>query len=176
MSIVPQSVSDDAKAEMQRLAAERYAPTTHRRSPVEFSQEVADAICRRLTDGESLRAICRDEDMPAKWSVLRWAADPEKAEFCAQYARAMMLSGDADHDDVGDMARQIARGELDYAAGRAAMDGLKWTAGRKNPKKYGDRTVIAGDKDAPLAVADVTDLERAKAVAALVAAAQRGGG
>jgi len=43
-----------------------------------FSQEVFDAICERLADGESLRAICADADMPNKGSVFRWLANDTK--------------------------------------------------------------------------------------------------
>lgn len=146
MSIVPPLVSEDAKAEMQRLAAERYAPAPAHKQPVEFSHAIANAICERLIEGESLRSICRDDTMPSKAAVLKWAANhderPELVGFVDQYARAMMLSGDADHDDIADMGRQIARGELDPAAGRVAIDAFKWTSGRKNPKKYGDRVGV----------------------------------
>ena len=33
--------------------------------PTDYRQETADAICERLANGESLRAICRDDAMPA---------------------------------------------------------------------------------------------------------------
>jgi hypothetical protein len=44
-------------------------------------------VCRRLAGGESLRAICRDEGMPACSAVRQWALDNREG-FAAQYAQA----------------------------------------------------------------------------------------
>src|SRR5436305_84253 len=63
--------------------------------PSKYTEEIASTICRRLADGESLRGICADEAMPNKITVLRWLADPAKADFCAQYARAREAQADA---------------------------------------------------------------------------------
>jgi hypothetical protein len=38
------------------------------------------------------------------------------------------------------------------AHNRLRMDARKWLASKYLPKVYGDRTVVAGDEDAPLAV------------------------
>src|SRR5262249_23209911 len=54
--------------------------------PSTFTQTVADELCRRLADGETLRAICRDPGMPGKTTVMQWLA--EQPEFRDQYARA----------------------------------------------------------------------------------------
>lgn len=105
--------------------------------PTEFTQEIADVICERLIDGESLRRICQDADMPTKTTALRWVSDV--ASFTDQYARARELSGESDAEDVAHYARQAAEGKIDPAAARAAIDGLKWSAGKRQPKKYGDK-------------------------------------
>ena len=34
-----------------------------------YTQDVGDTICDRIADGESLRSICEDENMPSRWSV-----------------------------------------------------------------------------------------------------------
>lgn len=49
--------------------------------PIKFTQAIADRICERIADRESLRSICRDEGMPAMSSVLSWLADDNKAAF-----------------------------------------------------------------------------------------------
>lgn len=43
-----------------------------------FSQALFNTICERIANGESLRAICADSDMPDKATVLRWL-QPETA-------------------------------------------------------------------------------------------------
>ena len=54
--------------------------------PDSFSQQTADLICERLADGESLRSICRSEDMPGRTTVFKWLR--ELPAFADQYARA----------------------------------------------------------------------------------------
>jgi DNA invertase Pin-like site-specific DNA recombinase len=47
---------------------------------------IAEKICERLVNGESLRAICADPAMPAKATVFRWLASNQ--EFHRSYALA----------------------------------------------------------------------------------------
>src|SRR6266480_1240925 len=51
-----------------------------------YSAEIAETICERLINGESLRAICADPRMPAKATVFRWLASNQ--EFRRWYALA----------------------------------------------------------------------------------------
>lgn len=117
--------------------------------PTSFTQEAADEICERLIDGESLRAICEEERMPAKSTVMKWLANGAFPQFVDQYTRAREAAGDTDADDIAHFARQAARGEIEPAAATAAINGLKWTAGKRQPKKYGDKLALGGDPDAP---------------------------
>lgn len=107
--------------------------------PSNFTQEIADQICQGLANGESLRSICDSEKMPDRATVFRWLSDPKYAGFCDQYARAREFSGDADADDVAHYSRQAAKGEIEPAAATAAINGLKWSAGKRRPKVYGDK-------------------------------------
>ena len=54
--------------------------------PSAYSDKIAEAICERLINGESLRAICADPRMPAKATVFRWLASNQ--EFRRSYALA----------------------------------------------------------------------------------------
>lgn len=88
--------------------------------------------------------------MPATATVFRWLTNNEM--FREQYTRAREDQGEADADRVGDLADKVARGLLDPAAGRVAIDALKWSAGKRLPKKYGDRIDLnhGGQKDNPI--------------------------
>ena len=120
-----------------------------------FTQKIADQICNRIADGESLRAICRDQDMPATSTVCKWLA--ENTEFSEQYARAREAQADAIFDDILDIADNAKNDwmerEGDGGAGwqlngehiqrsRVRIDARKWMAGKLAPKKYGDRQEI----------------------------------
>lgn len=115
----------------------------------EFSQKLFDTICERIADGESLRAICRDKDMPSTTAVLKWLVKDDDGPLVAQYARARKAAADANAEDVVDIGQRTLAGEFDPQAARVAIDALKWSAGKRNPKKYGDKVAIGGDDDAP---------------------------
>lgn len=113
--------------------------------PCEYTPEIGATICNRIVDGESLRAICEENGMPSKSTVLLWAQNLK--EFSDQYARARELSAESDADDVAHYARQAAKGVIEPAAATAAINGLKWSAGKRAPKKYGDKIAHVGDRD-----------------------------
>ncbi|ASP92485.1 MULTISPECIES: hypothetical protein [Sinorhizobium] len=133
--------------------------------PTTFTQAKADAICERLSNGLSLRAICRHKAMPSKTTVFKWLA--QNSEFADQYARAREAQADllvdemielADTPKVGKKTKRTADGKLEETTGdmiehrRLQIETRKWVAARMRPKKYGDRidvdqktTVEAGD-------------------------------
>lgn len=55
--------------------------------PTLFTKQLADEICERLADGETLSAMCRDNDhLPVRSTVSLWIATKE--EFSDRVARA----------------------------------------------------------------------------------------
>ena len=72
--------------------------------PDGYGQDTADSICDRLADGESLRKICRSDDMPSTSTVCKWLG--KNGEFAEQYARAREMQADALFDDCLDIADQ----------------------------------------------------------------------
>src|SRR5215207_7253374 len=132
--------------------------------PSSYTQEAGDEICRRLIEGESLRAICANADMPSIMAVWRWRADPEREAFRAQYAAAREAQGDNKFDDVGDVAQKVLTGELEPAAGRVAIDAIKWQASKLAPKSYGDKLATEHTGTVEVEVKDVPVREIAKAL------------
>jgi hypothetical protein len=139
--------------------------------PAKFTQALADAVCERLANGKSLRAICRDEAMPSLTTVMMWARTDEK--FTQQYTRAREQQADVLADEIVDIADEdpqtiLTRSEdgesdarelrIDGAAvqfQRLRIDARKWFASKVAPKKYGDKLELAGDKERPLTVLNV---------------------
>lgn len=125
--------------------------------PSDYSQATADAICARLADGESLRAICRDEGMPDKSTVFRWLAAHDT--FRDQYAHAREAQADEMFEDLLDIADDGTRDTYTDSEGRERtdtdviarsklrVDTRKWMLARMSPKKYGDRvtTELTGE-------------------------------
>ena len=55
--------------------------------PSSYSDAVALVICERLAEGESLKTICEDENMPARTTVYKWIVEDTDG-FADKYARA----------------------------------------------------------------------------------------
>lgn len=131
--------------------------------PSDFTQDMADLICERIADGESLRSICSEEGMPNKATVFRWLAAHDV--FRDQYARAREAQADTLFDEILDIADDArndwmaAHGEDDLGwkangehiqRSRLRLDARKWMAGKLQPKKYGEKLELSGDPSAPL--------------------------
>ena len=111
---------------------------------------MADKICERLADGESMRSICRDENMPDTKTVLRWLSQNEN--FRTQYAHARELQADALADQILDISNTPVMGEIETTKEwgteikradmiehrRLQIDARKWYAGKLRPKVYGN--------------------------------------
>lgn len=91
-------------------------------------------ICDRISNGESLRAICSDAGMPAASTVFLWL--DEDATFSEHYARAREAQADALFDEILSIADEEKE---DVQRSRLRVDARKWMAGKLKPKKYGDK-------------------------------------
>lgn len=120
--------------------------------PSSFTQEVADTICTRLMEGDSLRSICEDEDMPYQSVVYRWLQ--QIASFQEQYVRAREVQADtfadqiitlSDRSRIGIKTTIKADGSSETVEGdmvertRLQIDARKWLASKMAPKKYGEK-------------------------------------
>jgi hypothetical protein len=154
-------------AEQKEPAAPSSPQNKKKGRPTVFSQGLAQVICLRISNGESLRSIVKDEEMPAQSSVYEWLiAHPSFAE---QYARAREDQADTLADEIIAIADEqpeviavidkktgaLIEHKLDGAFlqwQKNRIDARKWTAMKLKPKKYGDRVQVAGDAENPLAV------------------------
>ena len=138
--------------------------------PSDYTQELADQICARLADGESLRSVCRDDAMPDKSTVFKWFRI--QPGFVDQYARAKEESADALSDEMLDIAddgrndwmKRNAEDDAGWQANgenvqrsRVRIDTRKWLASKLKPKKYGDKVDLthAGPDGGPIKVEEI---------------------
>lgn len=139
--------------------------------PSDFTQEIADTICERIADGESLRSICNGEDMPNKATVFRWLASNDT--FRDQYARARETQADALFDEIlsiadtpqiGEKRKVKEDGGVEVSTGdmiehrRLQVDARKWMAGKLRPKKYGDKLDVEHSGQVVTIAKDAADL------------------
>lgn len=137
--------------------------------PKEVRDKAIETIIEGLSDGTTLREMCRVEGMPAWRTFYDWmAADPELA---ARVAGARDIGFEAMAQDVVrivDTAKPIS--ECVQLAKLQIETRLKLLA-CWSPKKYGAKTTLSGDPDAPLQ--NTTTIELAKGTAAELAKSMR---
>lgn len=116
----------------KRKAPEDKKPTGR---PTSYTPEVAEQICRRIADGESLRMICMGPLMPARHTVRNWVvAHPA---FFSQYARARQEQAHALWDEAIDNIR-TADDSIKVARARVFLEATAKLAGKLAPKVYGE--------------------------------------
>lgn len=132
--------------------------------PSDYTQEKADAICAELALGYSLRTVCKDESMPSVVTVFSWLR--KYPQFLKQYEKAKEESADMMAEDILDIADDgtndwmekqnkdgstyIALNAEHVQRSRLRVDARKWIASKLKPKKYGEKTTLAGDPENPL--------------------------
>jgi len=102
--------------------------------PSTYTEKLSDEICGRITNGESLSAICREPAMPAPSSVFKWLR--EHPSFSERYAIARQEQADTLADQITAIADDLTG---DPARDRLRIDARKWIASKLKPKAYGDK-------------------------------------
>ena len=127
--------------------------------PTDYSIQLAEEICDRISTGEPLVRICKEEDKPNVVTVYRWLS--RFPEFSNMYARAKDQAADTLAEEIQDLADQMPMEKTDKDGNtsfdsayiqwmRLRVDARKWVAAKLKPRKYGDRVELTGDKDNPL--------------------------
>lgn len=118
-------------------------------------------ICNWISEGKTLRDYCRIEGNPSFRRVYEWME--EDSSFSARFAH----SRDTGHDVIAQDCMAIAdqeptlddNGKLDSGFVSWQKNRI-WTRlqllSKWNPKKYGERRVISGDSENPVAVTTIT--------------------
>ena len=128
---------EDTQAHTKAYVLPRAGESNQGRQLV-FQEDLADIVLDRLSNGESLRKICLDADMPDGSTIRKWLA--RNADFARQYAYARDEQADSLFDEtiyIADALGDEATSEQVQVA-RVRIDTRKWVAGKLRPKKYGD--------------------------------------
>lgn len=119
--------------------------------PSRYTLKIADEICERIADGESLRRICQDAHMPNKATVFKWLS--QHKSFHNQYARARETQADVLADEIvhiadtpmpGIKVKETEDGKREVTTAdmiehrRLQIDARKWYASKLKPKVYGN--------------------------------------
>ena len=131
--------------------------------PSKYSDKLVATICERLIEGQSLREICRDDDMPGERTVYAWLSQRE--DFQQRYALAREAQADLMAEEILDIADNASNDWMErngddnegwqvngehIQRSRLRVDSRKWLMSKLKPKKYGDKVQHSGDPDNPV--------------------------
>jgi hypothetical protein len=129
---------------------------------IQYTDETADEICERVSNGESVWSVCRSLGIRHASLVSRdWCKS--HPDFAQRYARALEERQQCGDDDIeatySEKPERLPSGAIDpswVALLRVRVDAKKWSWARLNPKRYGDKLGIgAADGMDPVSVAIV---------------------
>lgn len=148
--------------------------------PSLYTPELIEAICDRLSEGEPLAQICRDQGMPDPRTVRDW--QNSMPDVSAAIARAREAGEERMLSDCLEIAEE-REGKAIMADGaevavvfdsnaiqrnKLRIDTRLKLLAKFNPKRYGDRVQHANDPDNPLVPAQASDAELDARIRALM--------
>lgn len=136
---------------------------------VSYSPELAERICVRLADGESLKRICKDPDMPSSPRIVfQWLK--KYPEFAEDYKQARDFYTDLVEDEILDLADDSSQDQREDGTydhdhinrSRLKVDTRKWWLAKQRPKKWSDKVTqeVTGKDGGPLVNIDGELLEK----------------
>lgn len=119
--------------------------------PSTYTPEIINAICERLSKGEPMAAICRDEGMPAPRTVRDWTAS--MPEVAAAIARAREDGFDALAEQCLDIAHNethdwvmtqkgVITNETAVQRAKLQIDTHLKLLAKWDPKRYGEKLAV----------------------------------
>ncbi len=137
--------------------------------PSDYTQELADRICAQLSEGTSLRTVCKSDDVPSMQTVFSWMRT--KPGFLEQYTRAKQEASDALAEEIIDISDDGSNDWMEINKGgykstlldrehvdrsKLRIETRKWIMAKMKPKKYGDKLdMTTNGKDIPTPILNV---------------------
>lgn len=119
--------------------------------PSKFNKRVAMAILNGISDGLSLKSICKADDMPDRVTVYGWLASDSNViddkPFSYLYDCARADGTDSMADDIQELSDEAGLSKEAILKARLQVDTRKWIASKLKPRKYGDKLDMTSDGD-----------------------------
>jgi hypothetical protein len=133
-------------------------------------EEIKDQIIVWLSDGNTLRDYCRQENKPSYPSIYRWL--DEDKQFAINYARAREVGFEILAEECLAIADTVEIGHKQVTHDEGSSTTVEDMLGHRklridtrmrllrawHPKKYGDKTTVAGDDQNPVVVETSFDI------------------
>jgi hypothetical protein len=140
--------------------------------PSKYDPKIAEIICEQLSEGVPLRQICRENDnFPAWRTVYDWMAKDDAlgdkgAGLSASIERARNVGYDKMAEECLAIADTLELGQKQVMSDDGSTTTIEDMLGHRklrietrlkllakfNPKKYGERAILAGDAENPIKI------------------------
>lgn len=125
-------------------------PEAKAKQPIEFTDEIFAEVCERMANGQGLRKICEDPEMPSRYQFLRWVEKDTGRQAKYQAAREalmdwyaeeiLVIAWDSSKDTIPADGKKPARCDSEWVnRSRLKVDTLKFLMAKLHPKRYGDK-------------------------------------
>ena len=121
-----------------------------------YLETTAEIICELVSQGETLSILSEKFDLPPYGILARWRR--EHPEFEEKLREAYGARAETYHAEALEQA--FAAHEDDVQSRKLKVETCKWAAGVDNPERFGARTKLVGDANAPLSLILDTGIRR----------------
>lgn len=129
-------------------------------------------VCSRVAAGNSLRSVCKADDLPSLSTVMKTLADPDEEAFNAAYRLAVEERAEVMFEEIieiaDDTTDDVVEGEdgtskANHAAvqrSRVRIEARKWSLSKMQPKKYGNKLDVDATVDLDPLSALISDIHK----------------
>lgn len=117
---------------------------------VDWTSQLVDGIEEKILSGASIASICGSETFPHDESTF-WRHFGKDESFASVIARAMEVRSDRDIEFCRQQAMSATAD--DWQVAQLRIRTFQWEAGKRRPKKYGDKQLHTGaDGEGPVEI------------------------
>jgi hypothetical protein len=104
-----------------------------------FTLKLAEEICDRVSNDETLRSICSDPHMPSPVTIWNWQR--KHPEFREAYDQAQRNRAHAIADEASETRKQLWVSDMSAVRANALLNIIKWETAVRNPAVYGGKAM-----------------------------------
>lgn len=131
-------------------------PKAHTQRSWIYSKTMQDLICERIVNGESLKTICETKGFPPYSVICQWK------RTSSDFARALDMARKDRAEHHYTEVLKIAKNTNSWNSkgDKVKIDAAKWAAQVDDPDRFGNKTKLVGDADAPISFRLETGIRR----------------
>lgn len=112
-----------------------------------YTPEIGDKIADLIGDDKTLEEITKAVGISTPL-LYKWLQNEE--DMLQKYTKAKVVQAKCIENQIQEVMAELRAGILAPDAARVIINSLQWRAARKDPRAYGDKTILSNDPDNPV--------------------------